>query len=427
VPAQPRKVVVTMYHGPRNALASTSTAALSTFAALRVRNYCLYWLGLVFYVLGHRAEYVTFAWMTWEVTHEPMALAYLGLAQGVPLVVFQLFGGVLADRTNRLRLLIVTQCLTAAVLATAFLLAVLGWLRVGHLLVLAALSNTFRAFDEPARLALIPQLIDRARLPNAIALGSIPWQAGRMIGPSVAGILIAAFGGAVGFGLAAGASLVALALYSRLQVHGTTPTSDGQHVVRQFAEGLSFVTHNFVFACLIGLALFNSLFGLSYVTLLPIYADWYFGTGSTGYGLLNAAHGLGALGGTLTVATLAARIPSPGTALLLGATCMGLLLMAFSQSPVMGVAMPLLALVGFSNTFYLTQVTTFIQQRVPDRLRGRVLSLYSLCWNLLPLGGLLSGVLAAALDARFAILFGGAMVAINALLLLTSARLRSLR
>ena len=407
--------------------ASPPAAALSTFAALKVRNYCLYWFGLVFYVLGHRAEYVTFAWMTWEVTHEPMSLAYLGLAQGVPLLVFQLCGGVLADRTDRLRLLIGTQLLTALVLAIAFVLTVVGWVRVQHLLVLAALSNTFRAFDEPARLALIPQLIDRTRLPNAIALGSIPWQAGRMIGPSIAGILIAAFVGAVGFGLGAGASVVALALYSRLQLHGATPTGDGQHVVRQFTDGLSFVARNFVFACLIGLALFNSVFGLSYVTLLPIYADWYFGTGSTGYGVLNAAHGLGALGGTLTVATLAARIPRPGTALLLGATCMGLLLMAFSQSPAMWMAMPLLALVGFSNTFYLTQVSTFIQQGVPDQLRGRVLSLYSLCWNLLPLGGLLSGVLAAAVDARFAILFGGGMVAINALVLLTSVRLRSLR
>jgi hypothetical protein len=93
----------------------------------------------------------------------------------------------------------------------------------------------------------------------------------------------------------------------------------------------------------------------------------------------------------------------------------------------MWMAMPTLALVGFSNTFYLTQVSTFIQQRVPDQLRGRVLSLYALCWNLLPLGGLLSGVLAAAVDARFAILFGGGMVAINALVLLTSARLRAIR
>src|SRR5205809_2334978 len=134
----------------------------STFAALRERNYRLYWLGLVCYVLGHRAEYVTFSWMVWELTRDPLYLGYLGLAQGVPLVVFQLFGGVLADRMNRLRLLITTQLGTAATLVLAFVLTVLGALRVEHLLVLAAASSIFRAFDEPSRLSLIPQLIDRA-------------------------------------------------------------------------------------------------------------------------------------------------------------------------------------------------------------------------------------------------------------------------
>ena len=96
---------------------STQTARLSTFAALQGRNYFLYWLGLVFYVLGHRAEYVTFAWITWELSRDPLTLGYLGLAQGVPLVLFQLFGGVLADRMNRLRLLLMTQVLTSATLA----------------------------------------------------------------------------------------------------------------------------------------------------------------------------------------------------------------------------------------------------------------------------------------------------------------------
>jgi hypothetical protein len=238
--------------------------------------------------------------------------------------------------------------------------------------------------------------------------------------------LIAAFGGAVGFGMAAGASYVALALYSRLRVESHTLARDGQHVLRQFVEGLSFVGNNFVFASLIALALFNSLFGLSYVTLLPIFADWYFGARSTGYGMLNAAHGVGALVGTLTIATLAQRIARPGTTLLVGAAGLGFLLMTFSRAPTMAVALPALVLVGFSNTFYLTQVSTFIQQGVPDHLRGRVLSLYSLCWNLLPIGGLLAGVLAAAVDARFAILFGGGVVAANALLLLTSARLRAI-
>ena len=217
----------------------------------------------MFYVLGHRAEYMTFAWMTWEVSRDPLSLGYLGLAQGVPLVLFQLFGGVLADRINRLRMLIVTQVLTAGTLTIAFALTMSGVVRLEHLLVLAALSNTFRAFDEPSRMALVPQLVERDRLANAIALGSIPWQAGRMIGPSITGVLIAAFGGAIGFGLAALASYTALALYSRLRLRGTASAGTGQRVLAQFVEGLSFVGHNFVFACLIALALFNSLFAMS--------------------------------------------------------------------------------------------------------------------------------------------------------------------
>ena len=181
-----------------------------------------------------------------------------------------------------------------------------------------------------------------------------------------------------------------------------------------------------VIAALICLALFNAVFGLSYVTLLPIYADVYFQAGSAGFGLLNAAHGTGALVGTLIVATMATRIRHRGLVILTGAAGMGLGLAIFSRSPGLGLAMPMLTLVGFSNTFYLTQVSTHLQQAVPDHLRGRVMSLYALCWNLLPLGGLLGGVLAAAVDARFAVLVGGAMVAANALVLLASRRLRLL-
>ncbi|MGH6689683.1 MAG: MFS transporter [Gammaproteobacteria bacterium] len=398
----------------------------STFSALRARNYRLYWLGLVFYVFGHRAEYVTFAWITWEITHDALALGYLGLAQGVPLVLFQLWGGVLADRMNRLRLLIVTQLLTAVTLTLAFGLTVLGHVRFEYLLVLAVASSVFRAFDEPARLSLVPRLIDRARLPNAIALGSIPWQAGRMIGPSLTGILIAALGGAVGFGIAAASSYLALALYIQIRLPADPPISGRPHALRQFAEGLAAVGQNFVFASLIGLAMFNSLFGMSYVTLLPIFADTYFQAGSTGYGLLNAAQGVGSLVGTLTIATIAHRILRRGRIVLVVASCVGLELIVFAVSPGMWLALPVLALVGFSHTFYLTQVSTFIQQNVAEHVRGRVLSIYSLCWNMMPLGGLLAGVLAAAVSARFAIALGGAMVAANALALLSSRRLRAL-
>ena len=283
-------------------------ASSSTFAALRVPNYALYWVALVFYVFGHRAEYVTIAWIVWELTESPLTLGYLGLAQGVPLLVFQLIGGVVADRADRLRVLLITQLLTAATMTVAFAVTMSGIARVELLFVLAIVSSVFRAFDEPTRMAMIPQLVDRERLSNAIALGSIPWQAGRMIGPSITGIVIAAFGGAVGFAMAALASYVALALYRRLRLEAEARVASGRHMAGDFAEGIGFVARSFVLTTLIGLALANSVFGMSYLTVLPIFADWYFQAGSTGYGLLNAAHGIGAFLGTLTLATIAYRI-----------------------------------------------------------------------------------------------------------------------
>jgi MFS family permease len=126
------------------------------------------------------------------------------------------------------------------------------------------------------------------------------------------------------------------------------------------------------------------------------------------------------------VATIAHHIRRPGVVLLVTAVGMGLSLTAFAVSPGMGVAIATLLLVGFANTFYLTQVSTFIQSNVPDQLRGRVLAVYSLCWNLLPLGGLIAGVLAAAFNARVALVVGGVLVTANALLLLTSRRLRAI-
>jgi sugar phosphate permease len=165
---------------------------------------------------------------------------------------------------------------------------------------------------------------------------------------------------------------------------------------------------------------------MSYLTLLPVFADAYFHAGSTGFGVLNAAHGAGALLATLGIATRGHLPLRRGVALLLGAVALGLALVIFSRSPDMRVAVPALVAVGFFNTFHLTLISTHLQQHVPDRLRGRVMSLYALCWNLLPLGGLLAGWLAAAVDARFAVLAGGALVAANALAMLASRRLRAI-
>ena len=203
--------------------------------------------------------------------------------------------------------------------------------------------------------------------------------------------------------------------------------SAGTGVGRELAAGLGFIRRNPLIRDLISLGLFNSLFGMSYVALLPVFADVYFAAGSEGYGLMQAAHGIGSVVATLTVATLAHRSGRRGLTVLLAATGFGVLLMAFAQAPSLALAVPILLLVGLSSTLYMTTINTVLQEQVPDHLRGRVMSCFTLCYNLVPFGGILAGGLAALVDARFALLVGGLLVtATTGSLLVTDRRMRSI-
>ncbi|MBI4493030.1 MAG: MFS transporter [Chloroflexi bacterium] len=392
------------------------------FPALSAPNFRLYLIGLVLYVIGYHAEYVSFAWLVWQLSHDPLFLGYLGIAQGVPVTLLQIFGGVFADRLPRLRLLMSSQLATGACVATAFVLTATGLVRVEHLLLLSALTSTFRAFDLPSRMAMVPELVERRHLANAVALGSIPWQSGRIVGPAIAGMLIAALSAAAGLGLSAGAYFLAIGLYSRIRIASTAPAGGGQGILRPLVEGFTFVARNSLFSSLTGLTFFNSFFGMSYVTVLPIFADQYFGAGSSGYGALQGVSGVGAVLGTVAIAFLSSRLPRRGKVLLCGGAGTGLALAVFSQSPSLLFALVALGLMGFTNTLYLTLVNTVIQEKVPDRLRGRVMAIYGMGWTFIPVGGILAGALAAALSARFAVLLGGTMVAALALLLLAFGR-----
>jgi MFS family permease len=396
-------------------------------AALQEPSFRTYWFGVICYVLGWRIEYVTYAWVVWELTHDPLYLGLYGLAEGVPLVVCQLFGGVLADRANRLRLLVSTQCVTAATLTLAALLSASGHLRVEIIYPLVILSATFRAFEQPTRMALIPSLISRERLSNAITIGNIPWQTGRIVGPSIAGVLIAAFGATASFALAALGYYLAIALYARLRIPDDRPATRNESMLTTLLEGLRFVAGNSLFSSLIALTFFNSLFGMSYISLLPVYADDYFGVGSSGYGLMQGIGGLAAMAGTFLLAAVVHRVRPRGRVLLTGAAVFGLALTGFSQSPTLAVAIAMLIVMGVANTWYLTLTSVVLQEQLPGELRGRVLGLYGVAFNLIPIGGLLAGVMAAAVSARFALLVGGLCVAAMALgLLLVNKRLRTI-
>lgn len=400
--------------------------AFRAFSVLATPSFRVYWIGLVVYVVAWNVEYVTFNWLVWELTRDPLYLGYLGVAQGLPVFLVQILGGVFADRVERVRLLVGTQLGAGLTLSVAFLLTATGLVRVEHLLLLSVVSGAFRAFEQPTRMAMVPSLVERRDLPNAVALGSIPWQSGRVVGPSIGGLVIAALGAASGFGLSAALYYLAIALYSRVRLLTQEALGGGKSVLRDLAEGFVFIWRSSLFSSLIGLTFFNTLFGMAYITLLPIFADRHLGVGSGGYGLLQAASGIGAVLGTLTLAAVAHRLRR-GRALLVGGSGFGLGLMVFSQSPSLPVALVVIALAGFSNTFYQTLVMAILQERVPNALRGRVLGIYGLCWNLIPLGGVLAAALAALADARFAVLVGGALVAaMAALMLVANKGLRSI-
>ncbi|MBX5490915.1 MAG: MFS transporter [Chloroflexi bacterium] len=398
----------------------------AVFAALSAPNYRRYWFGLVVYVIGWRIEWVSYGWLIWELMHDPLYLGLYGLVEGVPLVLFQLFGGVFADRAAPVRLLVGTQLCTAATLVLACALTATNLMRVELALALVAVSATFRAFEQPTRMAMIPSLVSRPLLPNAIAIGSMPWQGGRVLGPSLGGILIAAFGTTVSFGVAALAYAVAIALYSRIRLPAGPPRIGGGFL-RPLLQGLVFAARHSLISNLILLTFFNSVFGMSYMTLLPIFSDQYLQSGSTGFGLLQAANGLGAIMGTVFLAATAVRLRQRGRVLLLGGIGFGVLLVAFSQASALSPGLALLLLAGLSNTVYLTLVSTALQEQVPNELRGRVMGLFGISYNLVPLGGLLGGAVAAAADARVAVLLGGALVALGTLAsLVLNPRLRAM-
>ncbi|GIW05631.1 MAG: MFS transporter [Dehalococcoidia bacterium] len=346
----------------------------------------------------------------WDLTQNPLYLGYFGLVNGVPLVLFQLFGGVLADRADRKRLLVGTQLATWGMLTTATVLTLTGLIRVEVLLTLSFLSAVFRAFEQPARMALIPHIVSPKNLPNAIAIGSMPWQTGRIVGPAIGGVLIwqLSAGAALGFGAAA--YLVAIVLYAGLAIRGPVPVRPTGSMARQLGEGIGFISRSALFATLIGLTFFNSLFGMAYIWVLPAFVSDVLDGAAGGFGALQAGSGAGAILGTIALASVATRLSRRGLVMLCGAMLFGALLILLSRVTVFWMALAIIPLMGFANTFYVTTVSTVLQERVPDALRGRVMGIFGLCWNLVPLGGILLAAIASATDLPTALLTSGALV-----------------
>ncbi len=395
------------------------------FKSLRYPNFRIYWFGMLATTFGNQMRQVAMLWLVYKLTGSAWDLGLVGGTEGVASIVFTIIGGALADRVDRRRLLILTN---SSLLILLFLLAVftaMGIVKMPHLLVFAFLFGAINSIDGPTRQALFPNLIgDRKDLMNAIALTSIIHQTSRIMGPVVAGVL-AALNTAISFFITSATYLAMVIAISRIKMEKVDSGGGGKPRSSPW-EGVKYVRRNSIFSSIIAMVLVNSVFGMSFIYVLPIFAGDILQVDSKGYGLLLTFMGVGTLAGVLLGATLGG-FKKKYILLLGGSVLYGILLILFSSSQQYHVAVIVIVLAGFTQHLYMITAYTLIQYLVPDEIRGRVMAVYSQVWSLTPLGGLQAGAVASYLGVPTAIAIGGGVVvSFTIFLLIAAPRLRKL-
>jgi len=385
--------------------------------ALKYRDYRNYWFGTLASVTGFQMFQFGQLWLIYELTESPLFLGYVGLAQAIPAIVLNLVGGVVADRFNRRILILSTQVLNAVLIAILATLTLLGQVEVWHVLVIAFCSGAVNAFDQPARQAIYPTLITPSVMTSAVALNSAIWQGVRIIAPAFAGFIISAAGTSTVFYLGSAGFVIMAGVMVRLNVPPSKdrlPTSPFGDLI----QGLKFIKDNFIFSFLIGMTFFNSFFGMSYMTMMPVFAVDILKVGAEGQGQLLSISGLGALLITLFLGSRT-NLGHEGLRVIGGAILFGITVAAFAvTSQFVGsfsLALTLMFIIGVCSSVYMIAIMTSLQLMVPDDMRGRVMGFYSMTWSILPLGGMQAGAIASAIGAHWALVIGGAAVVFFAL------------
>lgn len=356
-----------------------------------------FWLGSLASVSGFQILRFGQFWLVFQLTGSPLAVGSVGLANGIPAIILNLFGGVAADRLDQRRLIMVSQTITACLIILLATLTLKGVVEVWMILAIALLAGGVEAFDQPARRALYPHLIDRSALMSAVALNSSIWPGTRIMAPAAAGLIIAYANTAVAFYVAAVGFLVMVAVAYGLKLPKVTRTSRTSPY-RDIVEGLDFMRKNPIFGFLMAMTFFSSFFGNSYIMMMPIIAVDVLGIGANGQGLLM---GVGAVGSLVVTVFFASRtkLPNKGMLIIVTGAMSGLSVAAFALTAQwfqsFPLAMVLIVVVGVFNTGFTTLTQSSLQMLVPDEMRGRVMGFYGMTYNIRPLGGMLTGALAS--------------------------------
>jgi len=386
------------------------------FAALAHRNYRLLWTGLIVSNVGTWMQMVSQSWLIHEMTGRATDLGILGLTRAVPLIVLSLVGGTLADRLDKRRLLYVTQTLAAAFALLQGALTQLGVIQVWHIWALGFLSASVLAFDQPSRQAMLPYLVPREDFMSAITLMAVTFNGASVLGPALAGLLIPVAGYAAAFYLngASFAAVIGALVLMRLPPPAARPAQPP--VLHQVAEGLRYIWRSRTVRSLTLLAAAFGFFGAPYNAMLPVYRV-ILGLDERALGFLSSAPGLGTVLGGL-VLTQFAHIRGRGRLLLGSAGVFVIALIAFATSRHYVASVALLVAVGACATAFSSTTQTLLQHATDDRMRGRVVSMFTVTVNgFQPLGALDLGWAIDRLGAPLAISAAALLVAVVAVVM----------
>ena len=375
--------------------------------ALRSRNFQLFFSGQLISLVGTWMDTVAEAWLVYRLTGSSLLLGTVAFASQIPVFLMAPLGGMAADRWDRRSIVIATQS-TSMILALALaILTLTGRIHVWEVIVLAALMGVVNAFDIPARQAFLVDMVGREDLMNAIALNSSMFNGARVIGPSIAGILVASYGEGWCFFANAVSYIAVIAGLLMMRVQKAAAEKHSVSPFEHIAEGFRFVSNTAPIRVILMLLGLVSLVAMPYSVLMPIFAEHILHGDARTLGVLMCATGVGALTGALVLAT---RTGVRGLGRWVWMACAGfgtsLILFAFSHWYVVSVL--LLIPVGFTMMVQMASSNTLIQAMVPDRLRGRTMAVYSMMFmGMAPLGALFSGALADRIGAPWTVALGG--------------------
>jgi MFS family permease len=366
---------------------------MKRFSALHYRDFRLFWFGQLISLSGTWMQSVAQGWLVYSLTKSPFYLGLVAAAGSLPILLFTLAGGIVADRFRKRNLLLMTQALSIIPALVLGILTDFNLIAVWHVALMATLLGSVNAFDIPARQAFFVEMVGKSNLTNAIALNSAAFNGARMIGPVIAGMTIAYIGLPSCFYLNALSFFAVIIALSKINIRGEIKESSNGFI-RDFTEGIQFMKSNpEIYRIILLIAVF-SLIGIPYITFLPVFAVEVFRTGPKGLGFLVSAAGTGALTAALSLA-FKGDIKDKNRFTSISALCFSFSLFAFSLSKNFYLSLVILIFIGWGIVSFLATANSFIQLSVPDNLRGRAMSVYALVFlGTAPLGNSLLGVLA---------------------------------